>query len=249
MTDVKVLKVFIGSSAEGKDVADRLAALLDTRDNVESKVWALGVFDPGIHVLDGLIQQASTTDFAILVLSPDDRVESRDKQHEAPRDNVVFELGLFVGALGSARTYMVVPDGTPLKLPSDLDGITQVRYNAKRSDGELSTALNPAAIKIHDQIKKLGGRQQAALPDMPKPENSLIAERIEAHLEVLENNLVSQGWKVRWNPAHTTLRVTSPRGRRQTLKMVSASEMLHEFDRFIRGLRGLGARVDSSLRS
>lgn len=246
---MEVLKVFIGSSSEGKDVAERLAGLLDARGAVETKVWTLGVFDPGTHVLDALIQQASTTDFAILVLSPDDQIDSRDEQQAAPRDNVVFELGLFIGALGPARTYMVAPNDTPLKLPSDLNGITQVRYNAKRSDGDLNTALNPAAITVHDQIKRLGRSERGTMLDASTPANSLLAEHIQAHLEILERNLVAQGWKVRWNAAHTTLRVTSPRGRRQTLKMVSASEMAPEFDRFIRGLRGLGARIDSSLRS
>lgn len=244
-----VLKVFVGSSSEGKDVAERLAARLDARGSVEAKVWTLGVFDLGTHVLDGLIQQASTTDFAILVLSPDDRVESRDEQQQAPRDNVIFELGLFIGAIGKSRTYMVVPDGAPLKLPSDLAGITQVRYNAKRSDGDLNSALNPAAVDIHDQIKKLGSHKRDTALHVPTPANSLVDEQIKLKLEILERNLASQGWKFRWNPAHTTLRVTSPRGHRRTLKMFPPSEMLPEFDRFIRELRGLGARVDSNLRS
>ncbi|MGO4383371.1 TIR domain-containing protein [Specibacter sp. RAF43] len=243
------MKVFIGSSSEGKRVADRLAMRLDDQGFVESKVWTQSVFEPGAHVLESLIQQASTTDFAVLVLGPDDRVDSRDVQSQAPRDNVVFELGLFIGALGKDRTYMVQPNGISLKLPSDLAGITQVRYDGQRRDNDLSSALGPAAIKIHDQIMKLGARKGGSQLDKSSPSLVKRAPSIARNLEVLEANLAPQGWKFRWNVARTTLRITSPRGHRRSLKVLESSEMPLQFDRFIRDLRGLGARVDSSLRS
>jgi len=245
---VGALRVFLGSSSEGKKVAERLAARLESHGSVETKVWTQGVFDIGTHVLDGLIQQASMTDFAILVLSPDDSVESRDVRSQAPRDNVIFELGLFIGALGKHRTYMVQPDGTLLKLPSDLAGITQVRYNAARLEGDLSSALGPAAISIHDQITKIGARKENIALGRPSPAISAAGPNIESNLQILESNLIPQGWRFRWNQAHTTLRVVSPRGTRSTLKMVQSSEMYQEFDSFVRELRGLGARIDNSLR-
>ena len=183
------------------------------------------------------------------MLSPDDEVESREVQSQAPRDNVIFELGLFIGALGRDRTYMVQPNGVSLKLPSDLAGITQVRYNGARVDKDLSSALSSAAISIHDQIMKIGARKEGAPPGQPSQSASTTASNIERDLQILEGNLTPQGWQFRWNQAHTTLRVTSPGGRRRNLKMLQPSAMRPEFDRFIRELRGLGARVDSSLRS
>ena len=45
----------------------------------------------------------------------------------SPRDNVVFEAGLFGGALGIRRTFILHADGS--KLPSDLLGLTSVRYD------------------------------------------------------------------------------------------------------------------------
>ena len=211
-------------------------------------MWTQGVFDLGAHVLDGLLHQASTADFAVLVLSPDDAVESRDVISQAPRDNVIFELGLFIGALGKDRTYMVQPQGMPLNLPSDLHGITQARYNPARSNGDLGSGLNPAVIGIRDQIGKLGPRETSIPPKHTPPITSAGHQNVGAHLEILESNLVPQGWGFRWNGAHTTLRVRSPHGTRHTLKMVGASEMQREFDRFIRELRGHGARIDNSLR-
>jgi hypothetical protein len=254
-----VPRVFLGSSAEGKDVAERLAARLDRDGSIETKVWTQGVFDIGTHALDSLIRQAAISDFAVLVLSPDDSVESRDTLSQAPRDNVIFELGLFIGALGGDRTYMVQPDGVDLKLPSDLAGITQARYNGKRSDGDLDSALNGPTLIIRDRIKALGIRHasSSAGPSKPAPAEAAASTPapaeatadIESSLRTLENNLTPQGWNVRWNPAHTTFRVVSPSGKRSTLKMVNDSKMNEEFDRFIRELRSIGARVDSSLRN
>lgn len=240
--------MFLGSSSEGKKVAERLAMRLESHGSVETKVWTQGVFDIGNHVLDDLIYQASTVDFAILVLSPDDSVESRDMRSQAPRDNVIFELGLFIGALGKNRTYMVQPEGTALKLPSDLAGITQVRYKADRLDGDLNSALSPAAISIHDRIIKIGARGVHDPLGRPPSAIPTSARTIDANLGLLESNLVHQGWQFRWNQAHTTLRVVSPRGTRRTLKMAESPEMDQEFDRFVRQLRGLGARLDNTLR-
>lgn len=157
---MRVPRIFIGSSSEGKDVAERLAARLESDGSTEANVWTQGVFDLGEHVLDGLIRHAQTSDFAVLVLSPDDSVSSRAAVSQAPRDNVVFELGLFIGALGKERTYMVQPHNLDLKLPSDLAGITQVRYPL-RQDGNMTAALTSAGIAILDQVKKIGIRAAA----------------------------------------------------------------------------------------
>jgi hypothetical protein len=45
----------------------------------------------------------------------------------SPRDNVVFEAGLFGGALGIRRTFILHANGA--KLPTDLLGLTSIRYD------------------------------------------------------------------------------------------------------------------------
>ena len=63
-------------------------------------------------------------DFAVLVVSDDDVTTSRKSTQASPRDNVILELGLFLGALGRRRAFVVVArtdDGVP-KMPSDLLG-------------------------------------------------------------------------------------------------------------------------------
>ena len=56
-------------------------------------------------------------------------IESRKKKQAAPRDNVIFELGLFMGALGRERTFIVKPRHVDIKIPSDLLGVTFIEYS------------------------------------------------------------------------------------------------------------------------
>lgn len=243
----KASTAFLGSSSEGRDVAIRLAALLDDY-GIESSVWSQGVFDVGEHVLDGLVRKAKNVDFAILVLSPDDDVESRSARSQAPRDNVIFELGLFIGALGKDRTYMVHPEGISLKLPSDLAGITQARYRT-RSDNDVSAALRTVAIQLSDRIKKLGPRIAASPHKGPEIPPALGPVRdVQSDLRLLRSNLIPQGWTFKWNEARSTLRVKGPRGSQHTLKMGHPTKMQPDFDRFLRELRSRGARFDAALR-
>lgn len=247
MTGLSKAKVFIGSSSEGKDVAQRLAVGLDQSGLTESTVWTHGVVRPGQHPLTALLSRAQAADFAVMVLSPDDDVESRSARTQAPRDNVVFELGLFMGALGPERTYMVLPAEVNLKLPTDLAGITYLPYPT-REDKNLASALSGVGIEIVDEVKKLGVRgepvtQLQQLTPHPGP-----VRDVSSSLGLLASNLTPQGWMFKWNQARTTLRVKSPRGTQHTLKMGQPQRMQEDFDRFLRELRSGGARFDAILR-
>ena len=62
----------------------------------------------------------------------------------SPRDNVVFEAGLFGGALGIRRTFILHANGS--KLPTDLLGLTSVRYDP---------AARPAEVRaINQKLRK-----------------------------------------------------------------------------------------------
>lgn len=95
--------VFVGSSSEGLEFARAVRSLLESDSEVT--VWREGAFRVGGTYIDTLAALLPRFDFAVLVLTPDDIVVSRDKEHFGPRDNVVFELGLFMGRLGRARTF------------------------------------------------------------------------------------------------------------------------------------------------
>ena len=70
--------------------------------------------------LESLVERLDDFDFAALILTPDDVTISRDEEMQAPRDNVLLELGLFIGAIGRERSFIVYDRGSNLKLPSDL---------------------------------------------------------------------------------------------------------------------------------
>jgi CRP/FNR family transcriptional regulator, cyclic AMP receptor protein len=148
-------KLFIMSSSEAKKVADALRAGLEK--DVFSKVWDDGVFFAGGYPLEALEQQVNESDFAVAIAEPDDIMESRGVRARTLRDNVLFELGLFMGKLSRYRTILIHPKVKDLKLPSDLQGLTLIPYE----DGEDSTIaarIAPVCDKVRELVKKLGVR-------------------------------------------------------------------------------------------
>lgn len=145
--------IFIGSSSEGHKIAKALQVLLD--QNSEVAVWSQGVFGLSQGTLDSLVHALDEFDFAILVLTPDDLVISRSNENSIPRDNVLFELGLFMGGLGRDRTFIVYDRTTPPKLPSDLAGVTAATFEP-HSSGNLQSALGAAATRIEERVERLG---------------------------------------------------------------------------------------------
>lgn len=156
-SDQGIPTLFIGSSAEGLSVARALQAGLD--EELECTVWDQGVFSAGYSSLSDLLSRANSADYAALILSPDDISVTRGVIGESPRDNVIFELGLFMGALSSERVFMLIPREEKTKLPSDLAGITYLHYKSKRSDSNLRAALGPAVTAIMDRARALGRRE------------------------------------------------------------------------------------------
>ena len=113
----RVPSVFIGSSSEASEVVRYLQSELNSTGRCTTTAWNQGVFAAGSYTLESLVEAARRADFAVLVATPDDVVNSRDLAQFAPRDNVILELGLFLGALGRERTYVVADRTAPLKLP------------------------------------------------------------------------------------------------------------------------------------
>jgi predicted nucleotide-binding protein len=148
--------VFIGSSSESLAVARELKKGLP-HDTISVALWTDGVFRASSFAIDDLLDQVKGADFAILVLGQDDTVISRRIKTSAPRDNVIFELGLFMGALGRLRTLIVKPKRLVTKIPSDLLGLTPLEYEPI-SRGGLPASLAPVCTEIRNIICRLGPR-------------------------------------------------------------------------------------------
>src|ERR1041385_3980900 len=148
-------RMFIGSSREHGDLA--YAAQEGLEHNVEATVWSQGVFAPSKTAMASLIDVLDEADFGLFILSPDDVTAMRAHDVQTVRDNVVFELGLFIGRLGSDRCFLIVPTGVEdLHLPTDLVGITPASFDPDRQDGNMVAALGPACNRIRKAIGKLG---------------------------------------------------------------------------------------------
>ena len=114
------------------------------------KVWTDRIFSPSTFPIEALQQVLVDVDFAALVLSPDDEVVSRGMTSYAPRDNVIFELGLFMGALGHARTFLTHPRNVDTKVPTDVVGITPLTYDSEFR-GDTLAAMAPACDELRGQ--------------------------------------------------------------------------------------------------
>ncbi|MGB9028161.1 MAG: TIR domain-containing protein, partial [Rhodomicrobium sp.] len=77
------------------------------------------------------------------------------KEWPSPRDNVIFELGLFMGRLGRSRAILMEPREEKVKLPSDLSGITTISYRFEKG-GDAAALMAPACNALRDHIIALG---------------------------------------------------------------------------------------------
>ena len=151
---MKKLRIFIGSSVEGLSIAYAIQENLD--HNAIVTIWDQGIFNLTSNALDDLISTLKNTDLGIFVFSPDDISKIRDNVYKTTRDNVIFELGLFIGYLGKDRVSFVTPRNVnDFHLPSDLTGIKPGEFNHERPDNNLRAALGPFCNQIKDRIKKI----------------------------------------------------------------------------------------------
>jgi len=145
--------VFIGSSTTGEPIARAVEQNLSYKS--ETYLWP-HMFPPGKSNLESLVESAATLDFAVLVLTPDDLTVSKGHTLNSPRDNVLFELGLFMGRLGRERTFAVYNRDEPIKLPSDLAGVTLASYPKYSGPPNLAAQVSSACTPVLNAIDSLG---------------------------------------------------------------------------------------------
>jgi hypothetical protein len=170
MADEGKLRIFIASSKEGLPVANLIKETMDTSfDGAYCDIWD----DPGVFEVSGVIidrfQEAlDVYAYAIIVLTPDDRTTIRGTQYESPRDNLIYELGLFTGRHGKDSVFIVTPQAHQIRLPSDLEGIItcnyKIRSNAVTQGYDVRTACN----QIIRVIKKIEADKKSQIPRFSK---------------------------------------------------------------------------------
>lgn len=176
-------KLFIGSSKKNVRVAKVIAEELEAC--AEVRTWDEGTFGLNQGFLETLLNKLPEYDFAIFVFAPDDMTTSKDETKPSPRDNVLFESGLFMGILGRERVFIVYDEDTGIKIPSDLAGVTLAAYNHDRIEGsDAAAAVRKACRLISDTITAsrfphLVGEWQSIYPMTFEEGNPLSDEIVE----------------------------------------------------------------------
>lgn len=146
-------RLFVGSSVESLEIANDFQESLQYDANVT--VWTQGIFQLSSNALDDLIDALNKFDFAIFIFKSEDISTIRKNEYNVVRDNVVFELGLFIGRLGKDKVFFVSPKNTDnFHLPSDLAGINYGTYDSERDDDNMLAALGPFCNQIRRELKK-----------------------------------------------------------------------------------------------
>jgi CAP12/Pycsar effector protein, TIR domain len=155
-------RIFLGSSGKQAKLLQALTRGLQDIAYVEP--WTTSL-TPGTSTLDRLVELAHKVDFAAFVFARDDWTTTAspvaslppDTGQDSPRDNVVFEAGLFGGVLGMRRTFIIHSRGS--KLPTDLLGLICVRYDDATTPSEMKI-LNQKlrkAIETEGRVARIEG--------------------------------------------------------------------------------------------
>ncbi|MGC6586628.1 TIR domain-containing protein [Paenibacillus sp. Dod16] len=156
-------RVFIGSAREAIHYVNEIHSQLHYVAEVTP--WSAGAFKPNNYPMEDLEAQVDSNDFAVFVFSPDDLVIMRGKTYLQPRDNTIFEMGLFWGKLRRRRVFYIIPNTVTREvgeftvedfhIPSDLAGLTVLTYEI-RDDGNYTAAVNVSCHAIKTAIAKEG---------------------------------------------------------------------------------------------
>jgi hypothetical protein len=154
-------RIFLGSSGKQARLLQALTRGLEDIAHVEP--WTTS-FNPGTTTLERLLELTQEVDFAAFVFARDDWTatgppasHATESGQASPRDNVVFEAGLFGGVLGMRRTFILHANGA--KLPSDLLGLTCVRYGEATSAADVRVICEKLrkAIESEGRVARIEG--------------------------------------------------------------------------------------------
>jgi hypothetical protein len=142
MTDLKP-KIFIGSSGDGYPIAEHVRSILSIAG--DCLVWKdPGVWEQNKSTFDNLLRMTGYFDFGVFVATKDDLTLTKGSLVEEPRDNVILEMALFLGALGRNKAFLLVEEG--VKLPSDFNGIYMERFNNADTSSVVKACEQYAAL-------------------------------------------------------------------------------------------------------
>lgn len=138
--------IFIASTSEAIDVARAVKSQFDKEADVD--IWNENIFTLNKSFLSVLLDRSSFYDYAICLFTPDDKAVVREKEYLIPRDNILFEFGLFMGRLGPDRAFIIAEER--VKILTDMQGISISTY---RTRDNLVSAVGNACEEIRREMK------------------------------------------------------------------------------------------------
>ena len=189
------MRLFVGSSSEQIQVAHSVADLLRScndpsgRKILDVHAWDEGIFSFSAAYIESLERELDRADFALIVMTGDDVAEIRDRAHNLPRDNVIFELGLFMGRLGRDRSFFLYDGDVETRIASDLTGVEKIQYFGQNADD------HGGRPSLEAQLKKVF-RQIIDMPARYKPSADVRAQQFRLWQF---NNRISGAW---WERMH-----------------------------------------------
>jgi hypothetical protein len=196
------IQLFIGSSGKARPIATELVDKLRDRQPTPKRKFEVEFisrwkdsFTAGESTLDGLLQQVSQCDFAAILLTKDDiALKDGDQEMLVPRDNCIYELGLFTGGLCSKRAF-ILSSVKRTALPSDLAGITYLRIEEEEGK-KRNDSLEKCAKAILDAIDEQGPFERPIVPlisdklllrlEQPKSDEGNLEEESTVIVNVIE---------------------------------------------------------------
>lgn len=100
-------------------------------------------------IIEKFEDYAIQTDIAFVLLTPDDKMsegDETDNEKRRARQNVIFEMGFFLGKLGRQTGRVFLLHKGPLDLPSDISGIIYI---------DISNGIEAVAEQIRKELQSI----------------------------------------------------------------------------------------------
>lgn len=146
------INIFIGGSTEGLKFAQKVQDAFHSTGIVQCKIWKSDTFTYNSSFLESVTKASISYDFGVFIASNDDMANIRDVLEDIPRDNVVFEYGIFTGTLGYKRTYLLQEEGC--KLPSDVLGYSNPSFNRNFTTEQWKELIQRMSENIKTEFNK-----------------------------------------------------------------------------------------------
>jgi len=151
--EVTPAKIFL---VHGRDdgTKNTVARFLERRAGLEVIILSERL-NAGRSILTKFTEESAGADFAVVLMTGDDLAALKPEftggrpQNPTPRarQNVVFEMGFFIGKLGVDRVCVLVPPG--VEKPSDYDGVVYVPLDDQEGwQRRLITELHGANVPV-----------------------------------------------------------------------------------------------------